>query len=130
MTLTEKILKEAHEGRSAAIIILKDNKALILKRGSTAPWMPNKWNFPGGEVHEDETPLEGAVRETIEEAGIKITNAQLYQQNGSMYFFIGSTTQNENISWESSDSYWVSKNELDKFDFVTDCKKLLSKILK
>ena len=35
---------------AAAILFDDDGRALILQRGSTAPWMPLSWNLPGGGI--------------------------------------------------------------------------------
>jgi 8-oxo-dGTP pyrophosphatase MutT (NUDIX family) len=58
--------------RSAAVIIEHDGLILLLQRGSTAPWMPNRWNLPGGMVEPGETTTEAAVREAEEETGLRI----------------------------------------------------------
>ncbi|MCO5143936.1 MAG: 8-oxo-dGTP diphosphatase [Oligoflexia bacterium] len=42
-----------------------------------------KWNVPGGKIQENETPLEGATRECIEETGIRPLELQ---QKGSIEF--------------------------------------------
>ena len=57
---------------TAAVILIRNNKALILKRGPGAPWMPNAWNLPGGRIDNQESPAEAAVRETFEESGIDL----------------------------------------------------------
>ena len=48
---------------TAAVVIVRNNKALILQRGYTAPWMPGKWNLPGGGIDQGETPIKAAKRE-------------------------------------------------------------------
>jgi 8-oxo-dGTP pyrophosphatase MutT (NUDIX family) len=47
----------------------KDGKTLFGRRGDT-----NTWNFPGGHVEDGETPLKAAVRELLEETGLKPTS--------------------------------------------------------
>ena len=51
---------------------MRNNTALILQRGYTAPWEPGKWNLPGGTVDEGESVFHAAVRETLEETGIDL----------------------------------------------------------
>ena len=48
---------------SAAVVVVDGDKALLLKRGNTAPWMPNKWNLPGGMIDPGETAIQAATRE-------------------------------------------------------------------
>lgn len=57
---------------SVAVIVNKDNKILLLKRGEKAPWAPGKWSLVGGGIEDKETPLQGCRREVEEETGIKI----------------------------------------------------------
>ena len=48
-------------------------RVLLLLRGPTDPWMPLRWNLPGGRIERGESPTEAAMRETHEEAGLRIT---------------------------------------------------------
>ena len=60
-------------GQSSIVLVfdLKGN-VLALRRGPTDPWMPGRWNFPGGKVDAGESPVEGAYRELAEESGISL----------------------------------------------------------
>lgn len=57
---------------AATIIERRDGAILLLQRGPTAPWMPYRWNLPGGLIEPGETPAQAAVRETAEEAGLRV----------------------------------------------------------
>ena len=57
---------------TAAVVIIRNNKALILQRGHTAPWMPGKWNLPGGSIDQGESPIKAAKREGLEETSIDL----------------------------------------------------------
>ena len=56
----------------SAFTLVQDGEGsvLFLRRGPTDPWMPGRWNFPGGGLNVGETHLRAAVRELGEEAGI------------------------------------------------------------
>lgn len=58
---------------SAAVIIEdRDGRVLLLLRGPTAPWMPCRWNLPGGMIEPGETPADAAVREAREETDLRV----------------------------------------------------------
>lgn len=53
--------------RGVAVIVEDPRgRVLLLLRGPTAPWMPNRWNLPGGKIERGESSLEAAMRETRE----------------------------------------------------------------
>lgn len=64
---------------SSAIALVFDpqGNVLALRRGLTDPWMPHRWNFPGGRVEVGETPVQGVLRELHEEAGIRLPPREL-----------------------------------------------------
>lgn len=51
-------------------VILKDGQVLLVKRG--APPAQGKWSLPGGLVELGETTDAAAVREVLEECGLKV----------------------------------------------------------
>jgi 8-oxo-dGTP pyrophosphatase MutT (NUDIX family) len=61
-TTASNFIVTKHEG---------DWYALALQRASDKQPEPNHWGLPGGGVEPDETLLEGAIRETAEEAGLR-----------------------------------------------------------
>ncbi len=50
----------------AGCVIFKDNKVLLV-RGKNG----TKFKFPGGHINDDETIKDAAIRETVEEIGVK-----------------------------------------------------------
>jgi 8-oxo-dGTP pyrophosphatase MutT (NUDIX family) len=75
----EKMIKEVHglqksEGVSevASIAVIDGNKLLMGRRNDN-----QRWTLPGGHLNAGEPPTEGACRELMEEAGIKVEPAQL-----------------------------------------------------
>jgi 8-oxo-dGTP diphosphatase len=59
--------------RSVAVIVEDpQGRVLLLLRGPTDPWMPRRWNLPGGRIERGESPTEAAMRETYEEAGLRV----------------------------------------------------------
>ena len=67
-------------GISAVAIINAEGKVLLQKRALTKRDEPGKWDLSAaGHISADDTAEEAAIRETIEEIGIKITKADLQQ---------------------------------------------------
>lgn len=57
-------------------IINSNNEILVQRRASTKKKFPNLWGMSsGGHVHSGETIINGAIRETEEELGIKTTES-------------------------------------------------------
>ncbi len=57
---------------SAICLVDSDGRVLMAKRPEGKA-MAGLWEFPGGKIHEGETPEEALVREVHEELGIDIT---------------------------------------------------------
>ena len=62
-------------GVGVGVCIRKDGKVLMGKR--KGGWMPGTWAFPGGKLAMNEGLEECAVREILEETGVKISNIRL-----------------------------------------------------
>jgi len=60
------------------LIFNSKKEFLLLKRALTEKVLPGFWDIPGGTLRRYEDPLLGAIRETKEEAGIKIRNLKLF----------------------------------------------------
>jgi len=54
------------------VAIQRKGKYLVLKRSRNDQHTPGGWDLPGGGVGSGEQPYTAAIRETKEEAGIKI----------------------------------------------------------
>lgn len=64
-------------GISAAIIV-RDGKVLMVRRRVSEGEL--MWQFPAGAIEAGESPEEAAVRETLEETGLKVEAASLIGQ--------------------------------------------------
>ena len=58
---------------TAKVLIRDSAGQLLILKDRSSDW----WDLPGGHIHEDETPEEGALREVQEETGLKLNDAFL-----------------------------------------------------
>lgn len=56
--------------------VTENNEVLITQRYQNKPWAL-KWEVTGGSILKGETPEQGAIRELMEETGIKVTDSDL-----------------------------------------------------
>jgi 8-oxo-dGTP diphosphatase len=73
------------------LLIVKDNKFLLLKRRPDDDNHPGKWALPGGSIEKGETPEEALIREVREELGISVSNYHFFNDYNidgyNMYVF-------------------------------------------
>lgn len=127
--------KKSDKWSAAAVLVENDKgEVLLLKRGPTAPWMPGKWNLPGGTVDSGETPEQTAIRETQEETGLEISNLKPLSkktfsadgQQGTAHFFTTQQFKGDlDVTWENSEAQWVPKEKALEFDLVPGIKDAL-----
>lgn len=98
------------------------NRILLLKR-HPHKWCGNTWNVPGGKLEPGESPLEAALRETYEEAGVLMPQSiehmwTLYlrsdNQNSILHLFRGRFDSLPSISLregETVDFAWKTVSE-------------------
>lgn len=55
------------------MVIIRDQKILLLRRADWAPLWPGHWHCPIGKMEEGESPRQTAIRETYEEVGLQVT---------------------------------------------------------
>ena len=52
-------------------LFIRNNKLLLFRRANTG-WQDGLYGIPGGHLEKDETILQGACREALEESGLKV----------------------------------------------------------
>lgn len=127
--------------RHAAIIVLDGNKVLLMQRSITDDWKPCHWALPGGGVEDDETFIEGAIRELKEETHLDIPDPIKLQpikvaDNGNMVFYLANNIHTGNVDLEKASHgfehqthHWATKDELEFMQTVPDLDELLSMVM-
>ena len=78
----------------AGIVLIKENKVALIERHRAGL---HYFIFPGGGVHEGESPEQAAIREAMEELGIevaikqKVAEVHLGPKSRQIYFLVGQT---------------------------------------
>lgn len=64
----------------SGVVLRHGSHFLLIQRQSNAKYWPLYWGFPGGKVEENESPLDAAIRETMEEIGVWISPESIISQ--------------------------------------------------
>lgn len=82
-TSLDEIWARASKGVTAAAVILNRHGEVLLVKHSYGPL---NWELPGGGAERDESPTQTAVREVIEETGLRVSAERLtgvyYERQG------------------------------------------------
>lgn len=108
------------------IVVNEDNQILLLKRSDKSS-SPHRWDFPGGGVDRSEDPLDAAIRETKEETGLSVTQAQILttylasqtkEEDEAVIVGYAARTSSKDVklSWEHEDFQWVTLDELQRIE--------------
>lgn len=106
------------------MLFTKDYKKVLLVKRNKKPY-PNCWNGIGGKLEEGETAEQAAIRECLEETGIKIENPRLLVT----YIYPENNPVNSgtilNVVYDTTDEVIVQENyegiyEWKDMDFVMD----------
>lgn len=87
------------------IMILRDQKILLLRRANWAPLWPGHWHCPIGKIEDNESPRQTVVRETYEEVGLKV-NPHL----GTVVAVKAPHFKNPELVWKDVSLFFVAEN--------------------
>ena len=139
-----KFLKEGDEQNPAnldqqydsAHVVIKNKmgQVLLLKRSEVDAWMPGKWSLPGGGKREEETLLQGAVREIKEETGLEVMPEDLQfledisKKQNHAFFLARKALGTVKLDSENSEYVWTDVSKLIPKDCVPDLIQVLSSV--
>lgn len=130
---TENIVNSQRDISPTSAVILKNEagKTLVLQRGNTAPWMPNKWGLPGGGIDGNESPEDAAIRECQEEISLTPKNMNFLEKinypDYTIHIFSGEISGEPKLNFEHSNFAFINIEDLNKYDFVPGLANLLQK---
>jgi len=128
--------------KGASILVLRDNKALLVKRGRE----PSKglWALPGGRHEPGETLEQTAARELFEETGLRadrlefIRNLEIIRRNEKgeilrhylLDLFMVKAFSGALVAGDDADAVaWVGHRELDQYEMTRDSRSILEEFL-
>jgi 8-oxo-dGTP diphosphatase len=111
--------------RVTAAILINDEKIIIAQRKSTGK-LPNKWEFPGGKVENNETPEQCLKRELKEEFDIDVSVGEYLGSSIYHYDHISIELLAYRTFWEGGrfklkdhdDFAWISLEHISEYDFA------------
>ena len=106
------------------VMIIDDDKVLVLLRERNSRWKPLYWDFPGGHLKNGETWIEGAIREVKEETDLDISDLQeIFSENLEKRIkFFKTTNFSGKIALdtvENEDYMWLKTKEISNYDKLT-----------
>tara|TARA_Y100000034_G_C6761127_1_gene339006 strand:+ start:174 stop:572 length:399 start_codon:yes stop_codon:yes gene_type:complete len=122
-------MAKAHD--AAGLILQAPDGSILLLRRSRTVNNPGYWNLPGGRIDPGETPLQAAIRETFEEAGIPVLNAAPYdvivrKKGRKLYhvFLARSSKVIPRINEESDKWVWIQPSKAKRLHLHPGLRKL------
>lgn len=104
---------------SVIIVVVKNNKFLVVERSKTDYWMPLHWSMPGGHITEGESPYRAAKRELKEETNLDAKTlvylgTKSTKEGKKLYLYKCEDYDGDLVlNFEHSNHKWVTIDEVD-----------------
>lgn len=114
----------------AKAVVIKGDKALLLKRSNYMKKYAGEWDLPGGHVQEDESLEDGLRREIEEETGLKISSPKKLYTDGRTYYYRAETDESEiKLSAEHTEHKFVSAEDIENMEIPSKYLKWVKQVL-
>ena len=114
----------------AKAVVMKGDKALLLKRSNYMKKYAGEWDLPGGHVQEEESLEDGLRREVEEETGLKIKYPEKLYSDGRMHYYKAEMEDAEvKLSEEHTEYKFVSAEDLKDMEVPSKYLKQLKQAL-
>lgn len=115
-------------------IVNHKGQVLLLKRGPSDVWQPEKWGLPGGHLNQNETFEQAVIREVKEEANLTIVSPQLVHviKNEMIevhYFVTKNFFGKIKVDFEHSDFRWFYPKDIKDSETTPNLHSLTSKFV-
>ena len=127
-----KIGKKQKVEGAVVVVVDSQDRVLILLRPSNSRWAPDLWGFPGGKLEKNETPLNAAIRETLEETQLRVRNLRpldLKIDKPVVAYYTREYGGTVKIDWEHEDWAWVGRNNLSAYKTAPDVVEMFDWVL-
>jgi 8-oxo-dGTP diphosphatase len=110
-----------HINVAVGILIDANKKILLAQRPKSRSWS-GWWEFPGGKLEKNESPIDALIRELKEEVGIDVVNFQKWvtrnysyeEHNVTLYFFKVTEWKGKPSPKENQRLLWINPCEVKK----------------
>jgi 8-oxo-dGTP pyrophosphatase MutT (NUDIX family) len=123
---TMKFREWLQKHRGASIAFYDSNTLLLLHR------LDGRWDFPGGHSKQDETPLQTARRESIEECGRcdgEKTGVIITREWHTFLFDVSKQFKCKLSNDEHDDYKWFAFNDVPTGDLLPEIAKIIPELL-
>ena len=110
---------------ASVVLVVYEERALVLRRTPDDRGFPHRWCLPGGQLDEGEHAAAAAVRESLEETGLRVAlreslGPRLIEASHAafrIHRFTGAAARGEvSLSPEHVDFRWLARDEARRAD--------------
>jgi len=122
------------------VFLRRGKKILILKRSQKVGSYPGRWAGISGFLEENETPLDAARREILEETGARKIIVRKEGKSFSVVdegktwivhpFLFDAQSSSLSLDWEHETFKWIAPKEITKYKTVPALAEALEKVIK